>query len=355
MRTVALAAVCPPSAQEDSGTEADRHQDRRASPFPPVPTQHTKKMASRSTIRHPFAAGHEDDRGDSDGRGRRDDVCENGGGSVDGVATRRTQVSPLPSGGAASLDVDVGSLPATTDSAARETPRDVSSSVSLFPHTNSVVQFSGDRVRYPGGVSLLDRRMARQVASGYLDHWVSVERFPPGADSSVPFHRRSTAKIRRFADDFLPRHPVYVLNAGESFRIRITIGRDGRLSFPLSEVVSVKVIPPDGEGQSVEVWQRNREHALDALGLIEPDKFGSKRLNTTCPVFGLVDAKYVKLTVHVKFRLGDGFPHEMDVYPNVYLRIRRPPRLLKLLEKLRGWKRATTGTLGARQKSKRRQ
>ena len=28
--------------------------------------------------------------------------------------------------------------------------------------------------------------MARQVASGYLDHWVSVERFPPGADSSVP-------------------------------------------------------------------------------------------------------------------------------------------------------------------------
>ena len=309
-------------------------------------------MPSRTTTRRPTAARREHTRG-SAGRSRRA-VYENGGSSVDELVTRRTHTSPLAGGGAASLDGEAGRTPAATDSVARETPQDVSPSLPLSLETISAVQFSSDSATQPGGVCLLDGRMARQVASSHLDHSVSVERFPPDADSTVPFHRRSSAKIRRFADDFLPRHSVYVLNAGESFRIRITIGCDGRLSFPLSEVISVKVIPPDGEGQSVEVWQRSREHELDALGLIEPGKFRSKRLNTTCPVFGLVDAKYVKLTIHVKFRLGDGFPHDMDVYPNVYLRIRRPPTLMKLLEKLRGWKRAP-GTSSNRHRDKRRQ
>ena len=303
-------------------------------------------------MRHPITARGQDSR--ASGSRSRSAAYENGGGSVDDFVTRRARAIPLAGGGTASLDGEAGRTPAATDSVARETLQDVSPSVPLSLETISAVQFSSDRATQPGGVCLLDGRMARQVASSYLDHSVSVERFPPDADSSVPFHRRSSAKIRRFADDFLPRHSVYVLNAGESFRIRITIGRDGRLSFPLSEVVSVKVIPPDGEGQSVEVWQRSREHELDALGLIEPGKFGSKRLNSTCPVFGLVDAKYVKLTVHVKFRLGDGFPHDMDVYPNVYLRIRRPPALMKLVEKLRVWKRAT-GATGTRHKAKRRQ
>ena len=303
-------------------------------------------------MRHPITARRQDSR--ASGSRSRSAAYENGGGSVDDFVTRRARALPLDGGGTASLDGEAGRTPAATDPVARETLQDVSPSVPLSLETISAVQFSSDRATQPGGVCLLDGRMARQVASSYLDHSVSVERFPPDADSSVPFHRRSSAKIRRFADDFLPRHSVYVLNAGESFRIRITIGCDGRLSFPLSEVVSVKVIPPDGEGQSVEVWQRSREHELDALGLIEPGKFGSKRLNSTCPVFGLVDAKYVKLTVHVKFRLGDGFPHDMDVYPNVYLRIRRPPALMKLVEKLRVWKRAT-GATGTRHKAKRRQ
>ena len=303
-------------------------------------------------MRHPITARRQDSR--ASGSRSRSAAYENGGGSVDDFVTRRARAIPLAGGGTASLGGEAGRTPAATDSGARETLQDASPSVPLSLETISAVQFSSDRATQPGGVCLLDGRMARQVASSYLDHSVSVERFPPDADSSVPFHRRSSAKIRRFADDFLPRHSVYVLNAGESFRIRITIGRDGRLSFPLSEVVSVKVIPPDGEGQSVEVWQRSREHELDALGLIEPGKFGSKRLNSTCPVFGLVDAKYVKLTVHVKFRLGDGFPHDMDVYPNVYLRIRRPPALMKLVEKLRVWKRAT-GATGTRHKAKRRQ
>ena len=305
-------------------------------------------------MRHPITARRQDSRASGSRSRSRSAAYENGGGSVDDFVTRRARAIPLAGGGTASLDGEAGRTPAATDSVARETLQDVSPSVPLSLETISAVQFSSERATQPGGVCLLDGRMARQVASSYLDHSVSVERFPPDADSSVPFHRRRSAKIRRFADDFLPRHSVYVLNAGESFRIRITIGRDGRLSFPLSEVVSVKVIPPDGEGQSVEVWQRSREHELDALGLIEPGKFGSKRLNSTCPVFGLVDAKYVKLTVHVKFRLGDGFPHDMDVYPNVYLRIRRPPALMKLVEKLRVWKRAT-GATGTRHKAKRRQ
>ena len=196
--------------------------------------------------------------------------------------------------------------------------------------------------------------MIRRRALGYLDLAFSVERFLPDADSSVPFHKRSTAKTRRFSDDLLPRHSVYVLNVGESFRIRIAIGRDCRLRFPLREVVSVKVTPPDGEGQFVEVWQRSREYALDALGCVEPSRFDSDRLNRKCPIFGLTDAKYIKLAVHVTFRFGDDFPHDMEAYSNIYLQLRRPTKLPKLIERLREWKGATRDPFGARRKLKRR-
>ncbi len=206
----------------------------------------------------------------------------------------------------------------------------------------------------PEGVRHLNAWMVRHFAFGFLDLVFSVERFLPNADSNVPFHRRGTAKTRRFSDDFLPRHSVYVLSTGESFRIRIAIGRDCRLRFPLQEVVSVKVIPPDGEGQFVEVWQRNRGYALDALGLVDPGRFESDKLNRKCPTYGLIDAKYVRLTVRVTFRLGDAFPHDMEACSNIYLQLKRPPKLLKLIERLREWRGPKRHTFDAKRKLRRR-
>ena len=127
---------------------------------------------------------------------------------------------------------------------------------------------------------------------------------------------------------------MHVLAAGEAFGIRISLGRDAHFRFPLEEIVSVRVVPPDGDGHSVELRQERGENFLDCLAFVDPSRFASPKLNKRGPVFGPVENKYVKLTVHVTLRLGNDFPYYIDVYPKIYLQLKRPRRHLGLLKML---------------------
>ena len=179
-----------------------------------------------------------------------------------------------------------------------------------------------------------------------MDLSLSVRRFARGGESGLAFHERGFKKIRTISDEFLPRDPVYVLTAGKSFGIRICVEHDRQFRFPLGEIVSVRVIPPDSEGADVEVSQCRGDHALDALALVDPSTFDSDRLISRSPILGLLEDKYVRLTVHVKLRLGNGFPYEIDAYPVVYLQLRRPARRLKLRRNPRRCKQAAAVASG---------
>ena len=123
-------------------------------------------------------------------------------------------------------------------------------------------------------------------------------------------------------DDYLPEHPVYVLPTGERFRLRISITLS---HHPLEEVVSVQLQPPDCEEKPLQISQHMEGDRLEVLALVDPASFPSVRLNTKCPIFGLVDTKYVPLIVHIKLRLGDNFPGDLDAYASIYLQLKRPP------------------------------
>ena len=128
-------------------------------------------------------------------------------------------------------------------------------------------------------------------------------------------------------DDYLPRYPVNVVPTGEHFRLRISLTRDNEFHFPFEKVVFVKLQTPEGEIQSTELRQHDEvDRRLDVMALVVPTDFESPRLNTKCPIFGLVDTKYVRLTVRIQFRLGGGFPYDFDVYWPVYLQLTRRPR-----------------------------
>ena len=158
----------------------------------------------------------------------------------------------------------------------------------------------------------------------HLNLDISVERFAQKGQPEAAFHGREATRTKRFVDDRLPQHPVYVLPAGEQFRLRISLSLDGRVRFPFDRVVFVKLQTPEGEVQSLELWQQCRADRLDAMARVVPSDFESPRLNTKCPLLGLADAKYVRLTVHIRFRLGDGFPYEFDLHWPVYLQLKRP-------------------------------
>ncbi len=163
------------------------------------------------------------------------------------------------------------------------------------------------------------------AAVRHLDIAVSAERLVQKIDS-VGARERGTTKAKSFYDDYLPEHAVHVLPVGESFGIRIVIVQDQQLRFPLGEIASLEVIPPDGKGQCVELWQQCRGHTLDALAFVQPTAFDSERLNKKCPMFGLVDTKYVSMTLHVVLKLENGFPYDIDLYVPLYLQLKRATR-----------------------------
>ena len=164
---------------------------------------------------------------------------------------------------------------------------------------------------------------------------VSVERFTQKGYPKAAFHEQEAIRTKKFKDDYLPQHPVHVLRTGEHFRLRISLTRDSQFHFPFDEVVFVKLQSPEGEIQSIDLWQQH--HGVDrqeVLALVVPSDFESPRMNTKCPIFGLVDTKYVRLTVHIQFRLGGGFPHDFDVYWPVYLQLKRRPRRLNCFRRV---------------------
>ena len=184
------------------------------------------------------------------------------------------------------------------------------------------------------GARPLETWLLRMFVCQNIDVSVAVERFVGDGEFVVDFYNREAQQARRFMDDFLPEYPVHVLTAGEIFRLRISVHGDDRTPFPLEEVISVDAEPPDGEAKALRIWQDIDGRRLTALALVDPKDFDSRRMETSCPIFGLVETKYVQLVVRVRLRLGGGYPDELQLFHRVYLQLKRPPRIRQLFKDL---------------------
>ena len=222
----------------------------------------------------------------------------------------------------------------------------------FFFRIECCVQFFEGRCQVSGNESDLVKWIVCTAAVRHLDIAVSAERLVEKVDSTGTGGGRGTKKTKTFYDDYLPEHAVHVLPVDESFGIRVLIAQDQQLRFPLGELAAVEVIPPDGKAQSVTLLQQCKEgHALDALAFVDPTTFDSERLNKKCPIFGLVDTKYVRLTLHLILKLGNDFPYDIDVYVPLYLQLKRATRGCGLFAGMRyggeavmrlfGWKKSS--------------
>ena len=189
------------------------------------------------------------------------------------------------------------------------------------------------------GDDALEEWLVSHIAREHLVVSVSAERFTSARDPTAAFYARETQKMRHFFDDALPERPVYVLPAGESFRLRVSVQSDGHFAFPLEEIASIDVQPPDGKANSLAIWQQKESDRMTALALLDPSTFDSVKLNAARPMFTAADKKHVQLTVRVRLRLADSFPADICLCRDMYFHFKRPSMKLDFLKGLAKYKR----------------
>ena len=185
----------------------------------------------------------------------------------------------------------------------------------------------------------LEEWLVSHIACEHLDVSVSAERFASAKNATAAFHTRETQKMRHFFDDALPGRPIYVLPAGECFRLRVSIQSDGLFFHPLSDITSIDAQLPDGKANALEIWQQKEGDRLTALALLNPSAFHSDKRHAARPRFAVTDKKHVQLTVRMRLRLADGYPAEICLCRALHLHFKRPSMKLDFLKGLTKHKR----------------
>ena len=153
---------------------------------------------------------------------------------------------------------------------------------------------------------------------------MKVECFLKSNNPSKAFHLKNTQEVLRFFDDFLEKYPVYILRLGHDNRLRFYITLDEASPFAIDSVLSCSIKPPDGDFEEIEMIQICQDGVTEIVALLRPSSFRSVRLNIVSPYFGLVDAKYVNLTIRIRVALSAPFRREVDLYQPLYCKIIHP-------------------------------
>ena len=153
---------------------------------------------------------------------------------------------------------------------------------------------------------------------------VRVECFLRSGDPSSPFHLRPTQEALRFFDEYLPRHPVHILRLEQDNLLRFHVTINRHLPFVAERALVFRVKLPDEDFVELDMAEDRAGQGMVVLGHLSPSKFTSRKMHVISPYFGLVDRKYVKLTVHVKIQVNGPFRREVDLYQLVYVKIVHP-------------------------------
>ena len=156
-----------------------------------------------------------------------------------------------------------------------------------------------------------------------------VECFLKSNNHSKAFHLKVTQEVLRFFDDFLKEHPVYIFRLGQENRLRFLVTLNRASPFVIDRVVSCSVKPPDEDFVEIEMKQTSQNGVTEILALLRPSSFKSTRLNVISPYFGLVDVKYVNLTIRIRLVLSAPFRREVDLYQSLYCKIIHPQSRLR--------------------------
>ncbi len=152
---------------------------------------------------------------------------------------------------------------------------------------------------------------------------VVVEYFRRRSNSSDPFHLRPGKEAYVTSDDDLPHHPVYLLRAGQNFRLRVRPeSDDATAASPSPRVKTVYARVDEGEYIALDtVTTVGERKKVEVVALVEPARLQSPRLLTPTPSDDDLAEKYVKLDVVIDAALVGDAERVDDRQHVIYLKI----------------------------------
>ena len=153
---------------------------------------------------------------------------------------------------------------------------------------------------------------------------VSVEYFRKRSNASDPFHLRPGKEAYVISDANLPHHQVFLLKAGQNFRLRIRLQCDAAAASipPPSRVKTVYARVDEGEYLELDTETILEEgKTLEVVALVEPARLQSPRLLIPTPSDDDLGENYVKLDVVTDAALAGGAECVEDRQHVIYCKI----------------------------------
>ena len=175
------------------------------------------------------------------------------------------------------------------------------------------------------GVEDAARRMSSEPLVRTVSSSVSVECFRKRSNSSDSFHCRSGKEAYTITDATLPDQSIFLLRAGQNFRLRIRHEYDAS-SIPSTSRVSAVYARVD-EGDYVKLDTEatmGQQRSFEVVALVEPARLQSPRLLIPAPSGEALGEKYVKLDVTMEANVGRVEESRHVIYCKILPRTSRP-------------------------------
>ena len=124
----------------------------------------------------------------------------------------------------------------------------------------------------------------------------------------------------------MPQNPVYILNIGGTFRLRVSLTHR-QLLLPISEVTGVQIVTPEGEEYELETMLEFANQATcEMVALLALDSYKSQRLAQVSPYCGDVHTKYTTFDVIVSVLMAGSPDHTLRLRTKIFCRMIRRER-----------------------------
>ena len=131
-------------------------------------------------------------------------------------------------------------------------------------------------------------------------------------------------------DEELPEKPIYVLRFKERFQIRLMVSYGNQSQLPVQNIESISFVTSEGKMFPLQQEILNLDSvSLQAIATVDPSADGLEDRLSICHWFGTVDERYRKMTVQVKFRIGDHPDDTLVKNSDVHFLIVGPYRKLR--------------------------
>jgi len=164
------------------------------------------------------------------------------------------------------------------------------------------------------------RRVLDEVSLPNVSAALSIEEFVAD-DTDRPFYERKSEEVLTMRDDSMPGEPIFLLNLGKDYCIRISLEHQHLSCLPFQSVAWIAVKASGSEKHILDVKSFAEKDSIKAVALLEPAKIDSQVVCLRSPLCGNLEQKYVCLTVFVGLKIDSENDGIVKMKETIYCRM----------------------------------